>query len=186
LVSFSASTNENKISLRWETATEKNNSGFDIERSIDNETFAKIGHVQGKGTTTEKQSYSYLDQRTAGGKFYYRLKQIDYDGKFHYSNSIEVNAIPTVYSLSQNYPNPFNPTTTIKFQIPKQERVVLEIYNALGERVNTLVDEIKDPGFYQLIWNGVNNNNNAVSSGVYIYRIIAGDFVVSKKMMYLK
>jgi photosystem II stability/assembly factor-like uncharacterized protein len=186
LVSFSASTNENKISLRWETATEKNNSGFDIERSTDDETYAKIGHVQGKGTTTEKQSYAYLDQSTAGGKFYYRLKQIDYDGKFHYSNSIEVNAIPTVYSLSQNYPNPFNPTTTIKFQIPKQERVVLEIYNALGERINTLVDEIKDPGFYQLIWNGINNNNNAVSSGVYIYRIIAGDFVVSKKMMYMK
>jgi photosystem II stability/assembly factor-like uncharacterized protein len=186
LASFTVSADENKILLKWETATEKNNLGFDVERSTDDKNFTRIGHVHGKGTTTEKQSYSYLDQSTNGGKFYYRLKQIDFDGQFHYSNSIEVTTLPTVYSLSQNYPNPFNPSTTIKFQIPKQERVVLEIYNSLGEKVATLVDEIKDAGFYQSTWNGINNNNNLVSSGVYIYRIIAGDFVVSKKMMYLK
>ena len=186
LVSFTASADENKILLRWETATEKNNSGFDVERSTDGKNFAKIGNVQAKGTTTEQQSYSYVDQSSSGGKFYYRLKQVDLDGKFHYSNSIEVTALPTVYSLSQNYPNPFNPTTKIKFQIPKQERVVLEIYSILGERIKTLVDEIKNPGFYELSWNGVNDNNNIVSSGVYIYRIVAGDFVVSKKMMLMK
>jgi photosystem II stability/assembly factor-like uncharacterized protein len=186
LASFTVSADENKILLKWETATEKNNLGFDVERSTDDKNFTRIGHVRGKGTTTEKQLYSYLDQSTNGGKFYYRLKQIDFDGQFHYSSSIEVTTLPTVYSLSQNYPNPFNPSTTIKFQIPKQERILLEIYNSLGERVATLVDEVKDAGFYQSTWNGINNNNNIVSSGVYIYRIIAGDFVVSKKMMYLK
>jgi photosystem II stability/assembly factor-like uncharacterized protein len=95
-------------------------------------------------------------------------------------------SIPTSYDLAQNFPNPFNPSTTIKFQLPQQERVVLEIYNILGEKVKTLIDEIKNPGFYQTIWNGTNNNNIKVASGIYIYRIAAGKFVASKKLVLLK
>ena len=186
LTSFTANTEEDKITLSWETATEKNNAGFDVERSIDKKSFVKVGSVRGNGTTTEKQTYSYVDKISGGGKFYYRLKQIDLDGSFHYSNTLEVSALPTVFKLSQNYPNPFNPSTTIKFQIPQQEKVVLEIYNTLGERVKTLVDEIKAPGFYHETWNGTNNNNVHVASGVYIYRVVAGKFVVAKKMMLLK
>ena len=96
------------------------------------------------------------------------------------------NAIPTTYELSQNYPNPFNPTTAIKFQIPEKEKVVLEVYDILGEKVKTLIDEIKGPGFYQALWNGTNKNSIPVASGVYIYRIIAGKFIMSKKMVFLK
>ena len=186
LTSFTANTDEDKVTLSWQTATEKNNAGFDIERSTDKKSYYKIGNITGKGTTTEKQSYSYVDKTSNGGKLYYRLKQLDYNGSFTYSNVLEVTALPTVFSLSQNYPNPFNPTTTIKFQLPQQEKVVLEIYNTLGEKVKTLVNEVRDPGFYRTIWNGTNNNNINVASGVYIYRIMAGKFVVSKKMMFLK
>lgn len=186
LTSFTINAVDNKITLRWETTTEKNNRGFDIERSSDNKTFTKIGHVQGKGTTSEKQSYSFIDQSTAGGKYFYRLKQVDFDGHYVYSEVVEISAIPMVYDLAQNYPNPFNPETTIKFQIPNEERVILEIYNSLGEKVKTLVDGIRQPGFYELKWDGTNNNNAALSSGLYIYRISAGKYVVSKKMMLLK
>ena len=186
LVSFAANNDENKITLSWQTATEKNNEGFDIERSVDNKTFSKIGNVSGRGTTTERQSYSYVDNSSSGGKLYYRLKQIDYDGSFSYSKTLEVTAIPMVFALSQNYPNPFNPTTTIKFQLPKQERVVLEIYNTLGERVKTLVNDIKEAGYYRLNWNGTNNNDVTVSTGVYIYRLMAGQYVSTKKMIFLK
>ncbi len=186
LASFTANNDENKVTLSWQTATEKNNAGFDIERSSDNKNFQKIANIPGRGTTTEKQSYSYVDNSSSGGKLYYRLKQIDYNGSFTYSSTLEVTAIPIVFKLSQNYPNPFNPTTTIKFQLPKQERVVLEIYNTLGEKVKTLFNDVKDAGYYQALWNGTNNNNITVSTGVYIYRLTAGQYVTSKKMMFLK
>ena len=186
LASFTANNVENKVTLSWETATEKNNAGFDIERSADNKTFSKIANIPGRGTTTERQSYSYVDNSSSGGKLYYRLKQIDFNGSFTYSNTLEVTAVPIVFKLSQNYPNPFNPTTTIKFQLPKQERVVLEIYNTLGEKVKTLFNDVKDAGYYQAIWNGTNNNNITVSTGVYIYRLSAGQYVTSKKMIFLK
>ena len=186
LTSFTANNIEDKITLSWATATEKNNQGFDIERSRDNKTFTKIGNVPGRGTTTDRQSYSYVDNSSSGGKLYYRLKQIDFNGSFSYSKTIEVTAVPLVFKLSQNYPNPFNPTTTIKFQLPKQERVVLEIYNTLGERVKTLVNNVKDAGYYKLQWNGTNNNNIKVSTGVYIYRLTAGQNVSTKKMLLLK
>ncbi|MGB8316637.1 MAG: T9SS type A sorting domain-containing protein, partial [Ignavibacteriaceae bacterium] len=186
LTSFTANTEENKITLSWETATEKNNAGFDIEKSSDKKNFSKIGNIKGRGTTTEKQSYTYTDKISGGGKFYYRLKQIDYNGSFTYSNILEVSALPTVFSLSQNYPNPFNPSTTIKFQLPQKEKVVLEVYNTLGEKVKTLVNDIKDPGFYEARWDGTNDNSINVATGVYIYRIMAGKFVLAKKMIFLK
>jgi flagellar hook assembly protein FlgD len=94
--------------------------------------------------------------------------------------------IPVSYSLSQNYPNPFNPTTIIKYQLPKQEKVTLEIFNALGQKVKTLVNEFKNAGYYQETWNGTNDNNISVATGVYIYRLLAGNFVISKKMILLK
>ena len=186
LTSFTANTEENKITLSWKTVTEKNNAGFDIERSSDKKNFSKIGNIKGRGTTTEKQSYTYTDKINGGGKFYYRLKQIDYNGSFTYSNILEVSALPTVFSLSQNYPNPFNPSTTIKFQLPQNEKVILEVYNTLGEKVKNLVNDIKDPGFYESKWDGTNDNNINVATGVYIYRIMAGKFVLAKKMMFLK
>ncbi|RKY99822.1 MAG: hypothetical protein DRQ13_01580 [Ignavibacteriae bacterium] len=185
LISFNAEVDENGIVLKWETATELNNSGFEIEKSTDSRTFEKIGQINGKGTTTEKQEYIYIDGSivSGNGKVFYRLKQIDFDGTSEYSDVIEVDysLIPKVFSLSQNYPNPFNPTTTIKFDIPKEVKVTLKIYDALGSEVATLVNENMEPGYYKYQWNAAQ-----FASGVYFYRITAGTFVNVKKLLLLK
>ena len=184
LVSFTAEPKENTVTLSWETATELNNMGFDIERSDDGTSFIKIADVNGKGTTTEKQEYSFTDNQVNGkGKLFYRLKQKDFDGTFAYSEtiSVEYSAVPVEFSLSQNYPNPFNPSTTIKFAIPKQVAVSLKIYDALGSEVETIVNQKMDPGFYNYQWVGTK-----YASGVYFYRLTAGDFVSTKKLMILK
>ncbi len=184
LTSFIAEVDENGILLVWETATETNNSGFEVEKSEDNSTFTKVGHIKGNGTTSEKQEYKFRDTDVNGkGKCYYRLKQIDYDGTAGYSEVLEVDysIIPVEFSLSQNYPNPFNPATTIKFGIPQTTSVTLKIYDALGSEVETLIDEKLEPGYYKHIWDA-----SRFASGVYFYRIIAGTFVKTKKLMILK
>ncbi len=185
LVSFNADADENGITLKWETSTEINNSGFDVERSPNNISFEKIGNVKGKGTTTETQQYSFKDASitTGKGKIYYRLRQIDLDGSANYSDAIEVeySIIPVEFSLSQNYPNPFNPTTTIKFGIPKEVKVTLKVYDILGKEVATIVDRKMEPGYYKYEWNGVQ-----FASGVYFYRLDAGSFVKIKKMVLIK
>lgn len=184
LISFTAEPKENTVTLSWETATELNNMGFDIERSEDGTSFIKIADVNGKGTTTEKQKYTFTDNQVNGeGELFYRLKQIDYDGTFAYSEtiSVEYSAVPLEFSLSQNYPNPFNPSTTIKFAIPKQVSVSLKIYDALGSEVETIVNQKMDAGYYNYEWVGTK-----YASGVYFYSLTAGDFVSTKKLMILK
>jgi hypothetical protein len=184
LISFNAEVNENGIKLKWETATELNNTGFDVERRSDKTSFEKIGFIEGKGTTTEKQEYTFLDGGVKGkGKYYYRLKQIDRDGTETYTDVLEVDyaVIPTVFSLSQNYPNPFNPTTTIQFGIPKEVKVTLKIYDALGSEVATIVNEKLEPGYYKYQWNG-----SAFASGVYFYRLTAENFLSTKKLILIK
>jgi hypothetical protein len=184
LASIEAEVVENKIQLTWVTATETNNMGFEIERSKDGEIFEAVGYVKGKGTTTQMNKYSFTDQTLTGSCLvYYRLRQIDYDGSFSYSSVVEVDysALPTEFSLSQNYPNPFNPSTTIKFALPGQVRVSLIVYDALGSEVETIMNKEMDAGYHQIEWNA-----SRYSSGVYIYRITAGDFTSVKKMMILK
>jgi len=89
--------------------------------------------------------------------------------------------IPDKYSLEQNYPNPFNPSTKIRYQLPKETKVTIKIYDILGAEVISLVDENKEPGYYEVEFNGID-----LSSGIYIYRMIAGDFVAVKKMILLR
>ncbi len=195
LTSFTAENSSDAVILKWNTATEKNNRGFEIERknSVNSpeegtSEWAKIGYVNGNGTTTDPKIYSFKDDNVVSGNYAYRLKQIDFDGSVHYSNKIEIDIsnIPTEFALSQNYPNPFNPATSIRYDIPVQSPVTLNIYDGLGRLVKTLVNEEKDPGKYTVTWNGKNDGNESVSSGFYICKIKAGKFVNIKKMLLLK
>ncbi|MEJ5261841.1 MAG: T9SS type A sorting domain-containing protein [Ignavibacterium sp.] len=189
LTSFSANVNGNDVQLSWSTATETNNRGFEIQRSVipsgaRNLSWEAAGFVNGKGTTTEPQSYSFVDKNLSSGKYAYRLKQIDLDGTTEYSNEIEVEIIsPNEFVLEQNYPNPFNPTTVINFVIPSEARnlVTLKVYDVLGNEVATLVDEYKEAGRYKVEFDA-----SRLASGVYTYKLTAGSFVSSKKMMVIK
>ncbi|MGQ9804879.1 MAG: choice-of-anchor I family protein [Chlorobiales bacterium] len=181
LTSFVATPKGNTVELVWKTASELNNDRFEIERSHDNLTFTKIGFVRGNGTTTEAKEYRFVDEQVSG-VLYYRLKQVDFDGAFAYSPVVEVRvAPPAEFALEQNYPNPFNPTTTIRYQLPITSNVKLEVYDVLGKKVATVLDGRQEAGIYNYTLNASN-----LSSGVYFYRLQAGSFIQTKKMMLVK
>jgi hypothetical protein len=202
LISFTAETNGNDVELKWRTATEKNNSGFEIQRSASSksppkgETFGQweaIAFVSGFGTSTEIHFYSFTDIKVSSGFYQYRLKQIDFDGSFTYSNIVEVEVVsPNVFTLEQNYPNPFNPTTIIKFTIPPVEttrRVVfttLKVYDILGNEIATLANEEKPAGSYEVEFNIYSDVGQNLVSGVYFYQLNAGQFIETKKMVLIK
>jgi hypothetical protein len=188
LTSFVGTVQDNGVLLNWSTATELNNQGFEIERSSSNQEWAKIGYVPGFGTTTEPRAYSYMDNDVDAGTYFYRLKQLDFSGAFEYSDEIEVvvDFTPQSFELHQNYPNPFNPSTTIQFQVPEASDVSIVIYDMLGQEVRILFSENIQAGAYSVDWNGVNNAGQKMSSGSYIYRMTAGDYVDTKEMILLK
>jgi len=187
LVLFNGFVEENKVILRWITATELNNYGFEIERLQNTkikllQDWEKIGFVLGYGTTTEQKSYSFIDRNVSTGKYKYRLKQIDLDGSFEYSTIIEVVVgTPTEYLLEQNFPNPFNPVTTIKYDLPTTSDVSLIIYDILGRKVNELVNTRQQAGRYEVQFDASN-----LTSGVYLYQLIAEKYMSSRKMILLR
>ena len=142
---FTANSINGNVILNWVTATEINNQGFEIQRSSSNSEFATIGFVEGCGTITEPHEYSFIDRNVTTCEYFYRLKQIDYDGTFEYSNEIEVDAAPVSFSLEQNYPNPFNPSTKITYSIPQKSFVSLKVFDQLGSKVAELVRKKKKP-----------------------------------------
>ncbi len=183
---FAANVAGEKIELTWETATETNNKGFEVERSSDDVSFASIGFVDGNGTSAEAHSYSFVDHHATSGTYYYRLKQVDFDGTYAYSNTVEVDFVPTEFSLGQNYPNPFNPTTKIKFALPVAAKVSVKVYNVVGQQVAELIN-----GQFELGLHEVSFNASRLSSGVYFYTIEAAgvdgqSFGTTKKMMLMK
>jgi hypothetical protein len=186
LTSFTAIASTGNVVLNWVTATELNNSGFQVEKrktkNEGGEDWETIGFVNGNGTSTETHTYSFADQNPVGGKSYYRLKQIDFDGSFEYSNIVEVDfSLPIEFSLEQNYPNPFNPSTSIQYTISSKQNVQLLVYNVLGKEVAILVNEEKPAGNYE-----VNFDASKLSSGVYFYQLQAGSFVETKKMILIR
>jgi hypothetical protein len=182
LTSFTVSANNGTVSLNWETATETNNKGFEIERKSANSEYQKVGYVAGFGTTVEPRSYTYSDNNLKSGDYTYRLKQVDLAGAYQYSNEVEVNVnVPAAFSLDQNYPNPFNPTTMIQYSIPADQQVRLNIYNLLGEKVMTLIDGFRKAGQHE-----VNFNASNLASGVYFYKLEAGTQSSIKKMILMK
>ncbi|MCW8813406.1 MAG: T9SS type A sorting domain-containing protein, partial [Chlorobium sp.] len=180
--SFTAISNGKEVTLNWSTATELNNLGFEIQRSTEGKEFFTVGFVNGHGTTTEQHIYSYADRNLDNGTYNYRLKQVDYDGSYEYSDVIEVEwRAFNSYLLEQNYPNPFNPTTTIGFGLQNKSDVKITILNAIGEEVAVLLNEEREAGFHQVEFNAV-----SLPSGAYFYQLRAGEFIQTKKMILLK
>ncbi|RMD91601.1 MAG: T9SS C-terminal target domain-containing protein [Calditrichaeota bacterium] len=188
LASFVVSVQQNDVYLNWFTSIETNNLGFEVERSLhDKNTWQKIAFI----LSDDAQQYTFVDRNLAPGIYDYRLKQIDNNGRFLYSGVVTaVVSLPETFTLHQNFPNPFNPSTVIKYELPAtfsdQNRVVLKIYNLLGNEVRTLVDEQQAPGFYEITWDGKDNLGRRVSSGVYIYQLKAGKFVATRKMLMIQ
>ena len=180
LTTFTAIVSGNEIELNWNTATEVNDYGFEVEKLV-SDNWQDIAFVKGSGTSNSPKSYSFMDDNPLSGKAEYRLKQIDNDGNFKYSQDVTVNSLPAKFELLQNYPNPFNPTTTIQYAIPKAGHVALKVYDEIGREVASLVDEKKEAGQYNVTFNASN-----FASGIYFYRITAGDFTEVKKLMLLK
>ncbi|MBK7379429.1 MAG: immune inhibitor A [Ignavibacteriales bacterium] len=185
LTSFNAKSTNKEITLNWQTATELNNNGFEIERLTNaNSGWTRIGFVMGNGTTQEIHNYSFVDKNPVSGINYYRLKQIDYDGTVNLSQEVSVNFVGVIeYSLEQNYPNPFNPSTKIYYSIPQAGKVTIKVYNILGSEVATLVDDVKDSGRHNVEFNSEGKN---ITSGIYFYTITAGSFKQTRKMLMIK
>lgn len=183
LISFKAESGSGKVKLYWSTAIEMNNFGFEIERRSEDTGWRTIGFIDGKGTTTQKQEYIFVDDLFGvnSERLIYRLKQIDYNGHFEYSAELDVNAPSADFNLFQNYPNPFNPITVINFSIPKSGHVSLIIYDSSGRQVLKLVDEVKDPGYYKAEFDAAN-----LPSGIYFYSLLSGEYSATKKMALIK
>jgi hypothetical protein len=182
LTSFTATANGKEVSLSWSTATELNNQGFEVQRKFGVNYFVTVGSVQGHGTTTSPNNYTYVDKLIDPGKYFYRLKQIDYNGTFEYSNEIEVEVrVLDKFTLEQNYPNPFNPTTTIGYVLEEKSNAKLTLLNTIGEEVAVLVNEEQGKGFHKVELNG-----SKLTSGVYFYQLRVGRFIETKKMVLLR
>ncbi|MEO8664332.1 MAG: FG-GAP-like repeat-containing protein [Ignavibacteria bacterium] len=190
LTSFTSNVNGMNVSLKWTTASEINNSGFDIERSniIDHPEqhqtgWSKVGYLIGKGTIFTSSDYEFTDRNLTSGKYKYRLKQIDFNGNYEYydlSGEVVI-GVPEKYFLSQNYPNPFNPVTNLEFGISDLGFVSLKIFDMAGREITELIGKNMEAGYYKVNFDGSN-----LSSGIYFYRLQSVDFIETKKMMLLK
>jgi hypothetical protein len=189
LVNFAGKAKNRSAILSWETKTEVDNSGFEVERKDKTGTWMKTAFVEGNGTSNSPKYYNFEDKKLASGKHSYRLKQIDNDGSFEYSDEVEVTIdVPTEFAMSQNYPNPFNPSTKVDYQLAENARVTIELYGMTGERVAVLVSEEQEAGYYSMM---IDAYKHQLASGIYIYRMIATDalgknFVATKKLSLIK
>ena len=189
LTALTVSAIGNEVTLNWSTATELNNQGFEIQRKAFASEFATVGFIKGQGTTTQQNQYSFTDKNLDEGKYFYRLKQMDFNGSFEYSNAIEVDVRSVdQFSLEQNYPNPFNPATTIGYVLQEKGNVKLTLLNSLGEEIAILVNEEQDKGYHKVEFNG-----SGLASGMYLCRIqiipangTGQAFIETKKMLLLK
>lgn len=183
LISFSVGYLNSEILLQWETATELNNYGFNIERSKNMIDWEKVGFINGNGSSTEYKKYQFADSDVNfGTTYYYRLKQIDFNGSFVFSKIVEINpSLVNSFVLEQNYPNPFNPETTIKFSLPDKANVSLKIFNSLGEEVKTLYEGFLEAGIHSF-----NFYADGLTSGVYVYVLKNNTNIQIKKMVLLK
>jgi hypothetical protein len=183
LSSFSASVTKTGVLLNWKTETEVNNYGFEIQRSGQTDKWEALGFVEGHGNSNSPKEYNFKDSEiNSAGTYSYRLKQIDNDGVYEFSKTIEVNFnVPSNFGLSQNYPNPFNPSTTISFNLPESGKVTLKIYNIIGKEIKTLVEGYREAGIHTF-----NFNAEGYPSGMYLYSLSTNGFTETKKMLFMK
>ncbi len=182
LISFTAKSNGEEVILNWSTATELNNLGFEVQRSSEGKEFLTVGFVKGSGTSSEQHNYTFYDRNLNNGKYYYRLKQVDFNGSYEYSDVIEEEwRAFNSYLLEQNYPNPFNPVTTIGYGIQEKSNVKITILNIIGEEVAVILNEEKEAGYHQVEFKA-----STFPSGVYFYQLRAGYFIETKKMILLR
>lgn len=185
LISFTGKViRRNEIKLNWATATEQNAQKFEIQSSTDNLTWNKVGEVNASGNSNSYKNYSLVDKSVKQlGIYKYRIKQYDNDGQFEILNSIEVayTYIPGEFSLKQNYPNPFNPETKITYDVAERNNIVITVFDILGNEITKLVNEVKDPGSYEIFFNA-----SALSNGVYLYRMQTDNYLSVQKMIVLK
>ncbi len=189
LSSFTALVNKNNVvTLNWSTATEINNYGFQIQRkNIEGKKWDTIDFIKGAGNSNSPVNYKFEDKGLTSGKYQYRLKQIDIDGNYKYSKVVEAEIkAPLKFSLEQNYPNPFNPETVIEFEVPKDSKVKIKIFDALGREVKTLLNKSVRAGFNKTMWNGKDDLGNNAASGIYIYRLETENLILNKKMVLLR
>ncbi|MEN8192971.1 MAG: T9SS type A sorting domain-containing protein [Bacteroidota bacterium] len=184
LTSFTATKMTNGVMLNWQTATEVNNYGFEVQRSEGRDQkseWKEIGFVEGHGNSNSPKEYSFVDKSPIGGNILYRLKQIDTDGTFEYSDTVEVKIEIDKIELYQNHPNPFNPSTVISFSLPEFSHVNLSIYNAIGQKVAMLLNQQLDAGYHSIDFDA-----SALSTGFYFYRIETHNYSRTMKMMLVK
>ncbi len=192
MTAFSASASRNEVTLVWETATEAENYGFEVERRIigmmeggdDSQQWIVIGFVSGSGTSPAPRVYSFSDRNLPPGRYAYRLKQIDLSGSNRYTMPVEaeVGRSPLEFRLGANYPNPFNPSTNLEFVIPHNGRVTLKVYNALGQEVATLVDRDLEAGLFH----SVAFDASTLPSGPYYARLEFDAMSVTRKLVLMK
>jgi predicted outer membrane repeat protein len=199
LASFSATSDRLNAQLRWKTATETNNYGFEVDRTYRGPLNAppdtaksataivrwdSVGFVRGSGTSTSPKLYLFKDGNLSAGRYSYRLKLYDAGRGTSFSSTADVSVglAPKVFSLSQNYPNPFNPTTKIEFTIPEDGRTTLRVYDILGREVETLLDQpLKAGEYHQQVFNA-----SRLASGVYFGVLRFNNKQLVKKMLLLK
>lgn len=186
------------VRLQWVSETETNMQGYRVHRNTENslaDSDIITPSIIPATNTSETTRYQFEDlEVNSGNTYYYWLESIDNDltNSFHGPVSVtleeEEEEVPEVYvtKLMQNYPNPFNPNTTISFEIERETQVSLEIYNVLGQKVKTLVNEVMEAGNYPIEWNGTDDNGQPVTSGIYFYRLSTDFFNDFRKMMLVK
>ena len=195
LSAFQASFDGRAILLAWITESESNSWGFNIYRSLDKDkNYSQInaGLIRAAGNSTQQNNYQFHDVRIEkNSTYWYKLEQIDIDGAARYfgpvsaTTSSEAAGVPQTFEFYSNYPNPFNPTTTIRFDLPSAEHVLLQVFDISGKKVKTLVNEQRSAGSYSLVWDGTNIDNQQVGAGAYFCRLVAGSFKRVNKMMLL-
>ena len=186
LLSFNAEVSYNKVILSWETSTETNSDGFSIERAEENLSFSEIGFVDASGSSTSANTYKFVDELFISGKYFYRLRQVNFDGTFEFSPEIEVIIKnPEGYTLSQNYPNPFNPSTKVKYSVPFSSKVNLVLYDVLGNEIKQIFDGEVEAGTYEANINA-DDFSYPLSSGIYFLRLKTKGFQKSIKITLAK